>query len=307
MEIGSFAEQVRSRVGKELGSCHSVSIHRANKNNGVYYTGLRISEEGLNISPVIYIDRYFREYEKGETTIESAAGYVVDTYNRERGAGAMAVDMRKFLSYDSVRENVVYKLINTERNRELLEDIPHVEFMDLSIVFQCMLSQEEFGMASILIHNVHMKLWDVTKEDLYKTAKENTQKLMPYEIKSMAEVLCEVMKSEDPEGYDYEEEMEHFSDSVPMYVLSNKSRVEGAACMLYPNLIRDFADAVGSSLYIIPSSTHELLLLPAENDEEKTEIKSMIREINDTQVSEEEILSYSLYYYDREEGKITML
>ena len=307
MEIGSFAEQVRSRVGRELGSCHSVSIHRANKNNGVYYTGLRISEEGLNISPVIYIDRYFREYEKGETTIESAAGYVVDTYNRERGAGAMAVDMRKFLSYDSVRENVVYKLINTERNRELLEDIPHVEFMDLSIVFQCMLSQEELGTASILVHNVHMKLWDVTKEDLYRVAEENTQKLMPYEIKSMAEVLCEIMESEDPEGYDHEEEMEQFSDSVPMYVLSNKSRVEGAACMLYPNLIRDFADKVGSSLYIIPSSTHELLLLPAENDEGSAGIKSMIKEINDTQVSEEEILSYSLYYYDREEGKITML
>ena len=307
MEIGSFAEQVRSRVVRELGSCHSVSIHRANKNNGVYYTGLRISEEGLNISPVIYIDRYFREYEKGEATIEGTADHVVDTYNKERRTGAMVVDMRKFLSYDSVRENVVYKLINTEKNRELLEDVPHIEFMDLSIVVQCMLSQEELGTASILVHNVHMKLWDVTKEDLYRAAEENTQKLMPYEIKSMAEVLCEIMESEDPEGYNHEEEMEQFSDSVPMYVLSNKSRVEGAACMLYPNLIRDFADKVGSSLFIIPSSTHELLLLPTDNDEGSAEIKSMIKEINDTQVSEEEILSYSLYYYDREEGKTTML
>lgn len=307
MEIGSFAEQVRSRVGRELGSCHSVSIHRANKNNGVYYTGLRISEEGLNISPVIYIDRYFREYEKGETTIVGTAGRVVNTYNRERGTGMMIADMRYFLNYDSVKQRVVYKLVNTEKNKELLEDVPHIEFMDLSIVFQCMISQEEFGMASILIHNIHMKLWDVTKEDLYRAAEENTEKLMPYEIKSMAEVLCEIMESEDLEGYNHEEEMEQFSDSVPMYVLSNKNRVEGAACMLYPNLIRDFADKVGSSLYIIPSSTHELLLLPTENDEGSAEIKSMIREINDTQVSEEEILSYYLYYYDREEGKITML
>lgn len=234
MEIGSFAEQVMSRVGRELGSCHSVSIHRANKNNGVYYTGLRISEEGLNISPIIYLDRYFREYEKGETTIESAAGYVVDTYNRERGTGMMVADMRYFLNYDSVKQRVVYKLVNTEKNKELLEDIPHIEFLDLSIVFQCMISQEEFGTASILVHNVHMKLWDVTKEDLYRAAEENTQKLMPYEIKSMAEVLCEIMESEDPEGYDHEEGMEQFSDSVPMYVLSNKSRVEGAACILYP-------------------------------------------------------------------------
>ena len=35
----------------------------------------------------------------------------------------MQADIRKFLSYDSVRENVVYKPISTKKNRELLEDI----------------------------------------------------------------------------------------------------------------------------------------------------------------------------------------
>lgn len=77
--------------------------------------------------------------------------------------------------------------------------------------------------------------------------------------------------------------------------------------MLYPGLIRDLADKFGKSFYIIPSSVHEVLILPTEDTEECAEIKSMIREINDTQVSPEEILSYSLYYYDREEGKIIML
>ena len=92
-----------------------------------------------------------------------------------------------------------------------------------------------------------------------------------------------------------------------MYVLSNRNRVEGAACMLYPGLIRGFAEKAGSSLYIIPSSVHELLLLPAEDCGEAAGIRDMIREVNDTQVSDEEILSYSLYYYDREEEKIIML
>ena len=92
-----------------------------------------------------------------------------------------------------------------------------------------------------------------------------------------------------------------------MYVLSNQRRVEGAACMLYPNLVRDFAEAVGSSFYIIPSSVHELLLLPTAHLEESSEIKNMIKEINDSQVSAEEILSYSLYLYDKEERKIMKL
>ena len=214
--------------------------------------------------------------------------------------------MRYFLNYESVQQRIIYKLVNTEKNRELLEDVPHIEFLDLSIVFQCMVAQEEFGTASILIHNVHMKLWDVSVENLYQAAKENTQRLQEYEIKSMADVLCEIMREEDPEMLT-EDLAEEFPDSVPMYVLSNKNRVEGAVCILYPDLVRDFAEAIGSSFYIIPSSVHEVLLLPAGHDGESEEIKSMIREINDTQVSTEEILSYSLYFYDREERKIIRL
>ncbi len=307
MDIGSFAEQVRFHVGNELDSGHDISIHRVGKNNGVYYTGLQITENAVNISPVIYIDRYYELYEKGGETIESTAAFVMDTYNRERSGGIMQADIRKFLSYDSVRENVVYKLINTEKNRELLEDIPHMEFMDLSIVFQCIISLEETGVASILIHNVHMKLWGVAAEDLYAAAKENTGRLLPYEIKSMAEVLYEIREPENPGQAGHDGYGAGSADSVPMYVLSNRNRVEGAACMLYLGLIRGFAEKAGNSLYIIPSSVHELLLIPTENTEEYAEIRSMIREINDTQVSEKEILSYSLYYYDREEGKIIML
>ncbi len=307
MDIGSFAEQVRFHVGNELDSGHDISIHRVGKNNGVYYTGLQITENAVNISPVIYIDRYYELYEKGGETIESTAAFVMDTYNRERSGGIMQADIRKFLSYDSVRENVVYKLINTEKNRELLEDIPHMEFMDLSIVFQCIISLEETGVASILIHNVHMKLWGVAAEDLYAAAKENTGRLLPYEIKSMAEVLYEIREPENPGQAGHDGYGAGSADSVPMYVLSNRNRVEGAACMLYPGLIRGFAEKAGNSLYIIPSSVHELLLLLAEDCGEAAGIRDMIREVNDTQVSDEEILSYSLYYYDREEGKIIML
>lgn len=307
MDIGSFAEQVRFHVGNELDSGHDISIHRVCKNNGVYYTGLQITGNGLDIAPIVYIDRHYELYDKGEETIESVADCVMDTYNRERSGGIMQVDMRKFLSYDRIRENIVYKLVNTGKNRELLEDVPHVDFMDLSIVFQCLVSREEPGMATILIHNVHMKLWDVTTEELYAAAKENTCKLLQYEIKSMTEVLHEIMESEEPKQAGHSECKAEFADSVPMYVLSNRNRVEGAACMLYPGLIRGFAEKAGNSLYIIPSSVHELLLLPAEDCGEAAGIRDMIREVNDTQVSDEEILSYSLYYYDREEGKIKML
>ena len=76
--------------------------------------------------------------------------------------------------------------------------------------------------------------------------------------------------------------------------------------MLYPDIMRDIADIIDSSFFMIPSSVHELLILPAETLEGWEKVKNMLKEINDTQVEPEEILSYSLYYYDREEGKISI-
>ena len=307
MEIESFAEIVKDTVEKQLGKEYQVTIRRVNKNNGMIYTGLNVKKEDINIAPIIYLDNHFEQYKQGSSTIPEITDHVVKDGRKKM----TSVNVQQFLNYETVRKRIVYKLINTEKNKELLNDIPHIEFMDLSIVFQCLVSQKISGLASILVHNTHMKLWDVTLEMLYQEAKENTQKLMPYEIKSMEETLCEIIKTEPQNQYDNDECMKfsigNFSDSVPLYVLSNKSKINGAACMLYPNLISNFSDTVRSSLYIIPSSIHELLLLPAEDDKDSEEIKGMIREINDTQVQPEEILSYSLYYYNRKERKITRL
>ena len=305
MEFTNFTTLVREEVERRTGDNYRVRLNDVRKNNGVVLRGLTVMQDDSNISPTIYLNNYYEEYISGRATLVNVVNDVMDTYRRNKVN--QSVDMRYFLNYESVKQSIVYKLVNTEKNKELLEDIPHIDFLDLSIVFQCMIAQEELGRASILIHNVHLKLWDVSVEKLYQAARENTQRLQEYEIKTMAEVLREIVRTENPEETDDEDYVTELSDNVPMYVLSNKSRVEGAARMLYPNLIRDFADAVGSSLYIIPSSIHELLLLPAGQEEESREIKHMIREINDTQVNAEEILSYSLYFYDREERKVIQL
>jgi hypothetical protein len=182
--------------------------------------------------------------------------------------------------------------------------VPHVEFLDLSIVFQCLVSKEESSTASILIHNAHMKLWNILVEELYRAARENTRRLQEYEIRDMNEIVSEIMLTGGLDGFCEEEDMEELSESTPMYVLTNKCRIEGASCIIYPNLLKDFAFTIGKSFYVIPSSVHEVILVPADDTTEADEIRNMIREINDTQVKVEEILSYSLYYFDKEEGRL---
>ena len=303
MKIEDFMEKVKNSVIEKLGKEYQVTVCKSDKNNGVVCTGLRVQKNDCSVAPLIYLDEHFRQYKNGNTTLSSIVKYVV----KESRKKSPCVDIQQYLIYENIRKNVVYRLVNTESNRDLLEDIPHLEFLDLSIIFRCTVAQEDIGPASILIHNVHMKLWDITIQELYQDAVMNTPRLEEYEIKSMTEVMREIMTEENSDGSGQDAYMEEFSDSVPLYVLSNKNRIEGAGCMLYPDLMKDFSDTIGSSFYIIPSSVHECLLLPPKEDVQGGEIRNMIKEINDTQVSVEERLSYSLYYYDKDKGRIIKL
>ncbi len=303
MKIEDFAEIIKKRVTERLGDECYVSIHKVDKNNRVTYTGLQDQKEGANLSPIIYLDSQYINFLCKQITLPEVVDYVVKTAEGK----SQQVDMRLFLNFSSIKDSIVYSLINTERNRELLEDLPHMDFMDLSIVFQSMLVSAGYGTASILIHNVHLKLWDVTISDLLKAAEKNTPQLMEYELKSMKDVLREIMESEQPEEADSDAYMAGIVSSVPMYVLSNRCRINGAACLLYPALFDDICESLDSSFYLIPSSIHEVLILPPDNTNDSAKIREMIKEINDTQVAAEEILSYSLYFYDREENRLCIV
>lgn len=305
MDFNIFTEVIKFEIEQKLDDCCRVQIDDVRKNNGIVLRGLTVKQDNINISPTIYLNTYYKDYESGKLTLPDIIDRVLDTYNKNKIC--QNIDMNYFLNYEAVKQRIVFKLINTEKNKDLLKNVPHVDFLDLSIVFECLIMQKELGLSTVLIHNVHLNLWSVSAEDLYQVAVENAPRLLKCELKPMMEVLSEILESENPEGLNQNEYMMDFPDSVPMFVLSNRSRVEGASCMLYPNLLRTFADAIGSNFYIIPSSIHELLLLPVKSDCNSQEIKTMIKEINDTQVSTEEILSYSLYFYDRETGKISML
>lgn len=305
MEFSSFTTLVREEVEKRAGEQYTVRINDVRKNNGVILSGLTMMEADSNISPTIYLNHYYEDYEDGRTTLTNVVNDVMDHYNRNKVN--RSVDMRQFLNYESVKKGIVYKLVNTAKNKELLEDVPHMEFLDLSVVFQYLIQNEHFGTASILIHNAHMKLWDISVEELYQVADANTQKLQGYELRSMIDAIRDLLEM-DTEGEVADiEYMEEHADNVPMYVLSNKNKVGGASCILYDGLLADFATAIGGNFYVIPSSIHEVLLLPADNKDEQEEIKAMIKEINDTQVRTEEILSDSLYFFDKEEGQLLRL
>lgn len=308
MEFTNFKTLVKEEVVKRTQGQYKVKLNDVRKNNGVILSGITMTQENSNISPTIYLNRYYEAYERGEAAFENIVEDVLDAY--ERNKVGKSIDMKYFLNYENIKDRIIFKLVHAERNKELLEDVPYVRYLDLAVVFQCLVKEEQFGNATIMIHNAHMKLWEKTAQELYERALMNTPRLQRYDMKSMQDIVCEMMFFESEgliEREEREEYLEELSDSVPMYVLSNRSRVQGASCILYPDILKDFAAAVGGDFYLLPSSIHEVILLPVQGDEDSEAFKRMVKEVNETQVEKEEVLSDSVYYYSREREELCIL
>ena len=200
----------------------------------------------------------------------------------------------KVKSYDFVKGRIIYRLVNRERNRKLLEDVPYKEYLDLAIVYYVLLEMDEYGMASMLVRREHLKMWKVSEEDIYYRACKNTQKLLPYDFSTMRSVIMELLEI----GREIEEQ------TGKMYILSNVMRSYGACAMMYPDLLRKIGEELEENYYILPSSVHETIIVAESEAPGKEELCEMIEEINETQVEEEEVLSNRAYYYECDTGKL---
>ncbi len=206
------------------------------------------------------------------------------------------MDMGFFRSFEKVRDRICYRLVGRDRNRELLEDMPHMGFLDMAVCFFYACQEDLFGDGAILIRNSHMERWGTDTSELFALAKRNTGRLFPWECRKLAEIL-----DGDMDGLCAPED--GWAD-VPMKVLSNDRGLYGAACMLYPGVLEGLAAEEGRSLYILPSSIHEAILLPDDGGLAPDELRAMVWEVNRTQVAAEEVLTDSLYYYDMEKKGI---
>lgn len=293
-DIRRFAEVVSRAVSEELGSEYQVKLQEVIKNNGVVLQGLVILSSNSNLSPTIYLNPFLEAYENGMPLVDIVAR-ILDIYRRDMPAGN--IDMNFFRDFEKVKEGICYKVISRERNRALLERIPHIDFLDLSICFFYAYRNEELGDGSILIYNNHLEVWQCSMETLLCLAKENAPRLYPWRLTNMGELLQSFMGG--GRGIDPME--------IPMYVLSNEHRVFGAVSMIYPDVLAEAGRMLGENFFILPSSVHEVILLPERAAGDVASMREMVREINLTQVAPEEVLSDNLYFYNRLEHHVELI
>lgn len=300
MEYREFLENVRKEVESRYDSNVSVTLNHVMKNNGTELDGITIMEKDKNIAPTIYINSFYDRYREG-VSLKAVVSEIIRIYNQNKNSININADY--FENYENVRKTIVYKLVNYQKNKKLLEDVPYKRVLDLAVVFYCLIEQRKGVSATALIHNEHLRIWNVTEDEIYNDALKNTPVLLAGSIVPMSKILSEIAGTAP---VDNDEKVCEYTGGDILYVLTNSSRVNGAACILYDNLLKKFANDVHSDLYILPSSVHEVIIVPKKNAFDKSELADMVREVNEQGVSQDEILSDNVYEYNRKNGLITM-
>ena len=279
----------------------NIEIHNIIKNNSLELEGMVLYGDKKKISPNFYLQIYYEEYLQG-TGIEDIAGLMYNKYIELKDMDYDSFD----LGIEKCKDKIVCRLVSFQKNSQLLEEIPYIPFLDLAIIFYCLVIENGNGIGSIRITNSIMDEWGITTKMLYKTAIYNTEKIFPKVFCPLKIMLKNMLENDEalmPGMQDNVKKCILQEEDAP-FILTNERGINGAAVILYPGCLKEIGEITGLDLYILPSSIHELLVIPDDGNVYTHELKHMIHEVNESCVVEEEVLSDQLYHYSTEKNII---
>ena len=294
-------DDIKDYMDEKYKDCEVV-IRKVNKTNREV-DGLNMLDiPGLkNATPTLYVNDLYEKYKK-TGDYEEVARMAAETM--EYGIKSFNSQIKEeCLDTSKLKDKVFFSLINAEQNRELLNTVPHREFEDLAIVYRWNIGAGSDGVYTNLVDNDLAKKEGLTENDLYNAANKNTKELFPVLVKNMNEFISEIMFGDSELSGEMEEEfkevMMETQDERSMYVITNESKLFGATSMLYEETLYELAEKIGSDLYILPSSIHEVIAVSADFGS-PDEWAEMVYEINMDQVDINDRLSNQVYCYDKD-------
>ena len=269
-------------------------------------TGVVIKPKGKTksyCSPTFYMERMYDQYldcDSFEKVMANQAIYL------EESLKYMPEDVMK-LDFAAMKEKIVFQVVNTKENQEMINLCPHRDFMDLSIVYRVIVNVDEHGVSGFLITHDIANVEDLTEALLYRLAKKNTKKIFPFKSERIEETMSRMMKRWGATDKDVENSFDGM-DNVPakerVYVISNEYEFFGANALLYTDVLKKVVNNIGTDCYILPSSVHDLVILSTETFSESAKLISLVRETNSEHVRTTDRLSDSIYKYSIEDGSI---
>ncbi|MBQ6995995.1 MAG: hypothetical protein IJN64_16165 [Lachnospiraceae bacterium] len=301
MDIKIFTELVKEELEK-ITECH-LEIKCTVKNNGVVLTGIEFKENDINIAPIVYMEGYYKAFQNGSSMSE-LIHKLYEEYKNYRVIES--INLHYLIDFENVKDRITYILVNHDMNKEMLDEYPHTDFLDLAKLYVINISDLKEGTATIKINHSLLCLWDKRIEEIDMIATENTERLFPVQADRLDMIVKAMMLQglgEDNISEDMQSWLLSADDSM-LYVVTNHLMVNGAGVMCYRNVIKNLADRLNSDLYILPSSLHEILVIATEG-QSKYELQDMVFTVNRSKdMTKELILSDNVYLYSREKDCI---
>lgn len=306
MELREFANKVKDGVCAFLGNDAQAELKEVVKNNGVVLLAIMIAGKGVAAAPTIYLDSFYAEYQRGGR-LGDAVREICEIYQQNKIENGINFDF--FRDYEAVRGRIFKKVVNYEKNRQMLMQVPYIRFLDLAVVCYYAYLNDYLGKGAVQITTEHLDMWGISQETLFADAEENTTGKLGPELQNMQEMIWEMI-SANPDRLDshqLEDVLRCTVQEIPMYVMTLRGRYFGAVCLCFSQWLQAFADKFGKNVFILPSSIHELILIPDMGREKPDFLRNMVMEVNREQVSEEERLSDQVYYFDQTTGRVSIL
>ena len=292
MSFEEFTNYIRDHITEGWNESASVSIQKIKKNNGIVYTGAYIRSEGSMVTPAIYLEAYYKRLQEGESPEELLLDIRKEFDWAMSRTSSFEFDIS---SYANVRDRLIYRLINYEKNKELLMACPHIRLEDLAVTFRWLAHEDSVGISTALVTYNELELWDVTVQDILLAARENTERIFPRKVMYIEDFFMERNMN-----------LLHDERSIPMYVATNQQQINGASVILYDHFLEDFEEEHPGNYYILPSSIHELILIPEDSIQDPDSLCDIVAHANSTVVSDGDILSDSVYYYNADSDSLSI-
>lgn len=296
-----FTKNITKEIENIMGSGYKVKILNTEKINTGRFHALIILKDGANISQNFYIEELYRDYQSGRMTIREMAGRIASSCYNNTASIEELKGLGKYINdKEWAEERLFLQLINSSKNKSLLENSVHMDFNGLSLVLYVLAADNKAGMCRARVTKAMCQGYGWNGKEILDYALENTAKLFPYCLCTLQEVLQKALDTTDAETCGLP------SIGNDMLVITNEKYVNGAAAIFYPGVLKEISEKHGTSLFLIPSSIHEFLILEDNGMYSPAELESMVKDVNNSSVLPEELLSDNVYYYSCNTGMLSV-
>ena len=295
-------KEFKDYLAEEHQNCE-IELRSVNKMNRPL-TGLTVVPRTNNkqkICPCVYIEQMYEHYQSSDSfsaTMSFYADHINEAFHHTPAVPEFTLD--------SLKDKIIYNVVNAESNRHILKSAPHRIIGDLAVIYRVVVHVDSSSFSSAVISDEVAVMLGVNEKTLFELASENTPKMFPSKIQKIDEMMADKMREhgvpEDVIEY-HISQMQDIPEEDALYVISNKEPLGGNA-ILDKNALRKVSDIIGGDFYIIPSSTEEVIAVTTAIAKEK--LSSLLGEVNDRELTPDQILSYSIYKFSVSDGTVTV-